>query len=146
MRTASTASSLPARSPGPDKLCFNSGMPGFPNAKAFSFRSWGSGASPFCVLECQDVLGLRFVVVGPAVFFASYDPTFEADVYQAVGANGPDDVFVLVILTLHSRPEHTTANLLGPLVVNTRTGEAVQAVLSGPGYEPQTPIGTKPKS
>jgi flagellar assembly factor FliW len=51
-----------------------------------------------------------------------------------------------VILTLHSRPEQTTANLLGPLVVNARSGQAVQAVLSGSGYESQTLIVTKHKS
>lgn len=140
MSTASSASSLSAPVPGAAELHFSAGIPGFPHAKAFSLRSWASEASPFYVLECQDVMGLRFVVVGPAVFFASYEPQFGADVYQAVDASGPDDTFVLVILTLHSRPEETTANLLGPLVVNARTGQAVQAVLSGSGYDPQTLI------
>jgi flagellar assembly factor FliW len=144
--SASSASSLSAQSPGAAALRFNSGMPGFPGAKNFSLRSWGTEESPFYVLECQDVLGLRFVVVGPGVFFNSYEPTFDADVHQAVDAGGPDDVFVLVILTLHSRPQQTTANLLGPLVVNARSGQAVQAVVSGPGYEPQTPIGAKLQS
>ena len=146
MSAASSPSSLAAQSPGAAKLTFSSGMPGFPSAKTFTLRSWGSEESPFYVLECQDVLGLRFVVVGPSVFFASYEPTFGADVYQAVDASGPDDVFVLVILTLHSRPEQTTANLLGPLVVNARSGQAVQAVLSGSGYDPQTLIVAKHSS
>jgi flagellar assembly factor FliW len=146
MSAASSASSLSAPSPGAAVLRFGSGMPGFPAAKTFSLRSWGSEESPFYVLECQDVLGLRFVVVGPAVFFASYEPIFGADVYQAVDAGGPDDVFVLVILTLHSKPEQTTANLLGPLVVNARSGQAVQAVLSGSGYESQTLIVANQKS
>ena len=65
MSAASSASSLSAQSPGAAKLRFNSGMPGFPGAKNFSLRSWGTEESPFYVLECQDVLGLRFVVVGP---------------------------------------------------------------------------------
>ncbi len=142
MSAASSPSSLSAPSPGAAKLSFGSGMPGFPSARTFSLRSWGSEESPFYVLECQDVIGLRFVVVGPSVFFSSYEPVFPADVYQAVDAGGPDEVFVLVILTLHSRPEQTTANLLGPVVVNARSGQAVQAVLSGSGYGPQTLIVT----
>ncbi|HUC13800.1 MAG TPA: flagellar assembly protein FliW [Acidimicrobiales bacterium] len=146
MSAPSSASSLSAPSPGAAVLRFNAGMPGFPGAKTFSLRSWGTEESPFYVMECQDVIGLRFVVVGPEVFFASYEPQFGADVYQAVDASGPDDVFVLVILTLHSRPEQTTANLLGPLVVNARSGDAVQAALSGSGYEPQTLIVTKHNS
>lgn len=126
---------------GVSNLYFAAGIPGFPEAKRFALRRWGPGdASPFCVLECQDVLGLRFVAVGPGVFFSWYKPTFNADVYQAVDAAGPDELAVLVILTLHSRPEETTANLLGPVVVNSRTGQAVQAVLSGSGYGPQVPL------
>jgi flagellar assembly factor FliW len=146
MSAASSASSLSDQSPGAATLRFSSGMPGFPGATNFSLRSWGSEQSPFYVLECQDLLGLRFVVVGPGVFFASYEPIFGADVYQAVDASGPDDIFVLVILTLRSRPEQTTANLLGPLVVNAQSGQAVQAVLSGSGYESQTLIVPKPQS
>jgi flagellar assembly factor FliW len=143
MSTASSPSSLSAPVPGAATLLFNAGIPGFPQAKAFSLSSWAIEESPFYVLECQDVLGLRFVVVGPSVFFPSYEPHFGSDVYQALDATGPDDVFLLVILTLHSRPEDTTANLLGPVLVNSRTGHALQAVLSGSGYEPQALIVNK---
>ena len=51
----------------------------------------------------------------------------------------PTTCSVLVILTLHSTAEKSTANLLGPLVVNCATGQAVQAVLSGSGYSPARP-------
>jgi hypothetical protein len=61
MSTASSPSSLSAPVPGAATLLFNAGIPGFPQAKAFSLRSWATEESPFYVLECQDVLGLRFV-------------------------------------------------------------------------------------
>jgi flagellar assembly factor FliW len=125
------------------ELRFAAGVPGFPQARAFTLKSWGAEPSPFIVLECQDVIGLRFVAVGPALFFPWYEPHFGPEVYQALDAGGPGDIAVLVILTLHARPEDTTANLLGPLAINTQTGQAVQAVLSGCGYEPQTPIVSK---
>lgn len=124
----------------PAELHFAAGIPGFPKARRFVVRPWGGDKSPFCVLDCRDVLGLRFVVVGPGVFFPWYQPLFSADVYGAVDASGPHEVLVLVILTLRSRPEDTTANLLGPVVVNVGNGQAVQAVLSGSGYEPQVPL------
>ena len=126
---------------GVTNFYFAAGIPGFPGARRFTVRRWGPGeARPVCVLDCQDVLGLRVVAVGPGVFFPWYRPNFNADVYQAIDAAGPDELVVLVILTLHSRPEETTANLLGPVVVNARTGQAVQAVLSGSGYGPQVPL------
>jgi flagellar assembly factor FliW len=121
-------------------LHFAAGVPGFPAARTFSVRTWGEEPSPFYVIDCAEVLGLRFVVVAPAVFFAWYQPRFGPDVYQAVDASGPEELGVLVILTLGAKPEEATANLLGPLVVNLVTGQAVQAVLSGSGYGAQTPL------
>jgi flagellar assembly factor FliW len=128
------------------------------------------------VLESQDIVGLCFVTVDPAVFFPWYEPPFGAEVYQALDIDHELDVNVeggracrataatagaatatgavtagdhhglalLVILTLHSKPEETTANLLGPIVLNPGTGRAVQAVLSGSGFDPQTPVTKKP--
>ena len=138
--SATTTTSLRPPAPGAAKLYFNAGIPGFPQAREFSLRPWGTGPTPFSVLESQDVAGLCFVTVDPAVFFPFYEPQFGAEVYQALDAGSGDDVKILVILTLHSRPEETTANLLGPVVVNAETGRAVQAVLSGSSYDPQTPI------
>jgi flagellar assembly factor FliW len=142
--STTTTSSLRASAPPQDTLYFHAGIPGFPRAKAFSLRPWGNEPTPFKVLECQDVPGLCFVTVDPAIFFPDYEPRFGAEVYQALDADRDDRVDVLVILTLHSKPEDTTANLLGPVVVNPGTGRAVQAVLSGSGFGPQTPIVKKP--
>ncbi len=135
---------LPSTDRGHDELHFAAGVPGFPLAKSFSVKPWGSEPSPFFVLECHEVVGLRFVAVRPAVFFSWYEPRFGPEVFQAVDADGPQDVLVLVILTLHSTAEKSTANLLGPLVVNRATGQAVQAVLSGSGYSPAVPIVSQP--
>lgn len=121
-------------------LKFSAGIPGFPRARTFALKPWGAEPTPFHVLECRDVPGLRFVVMSPDLFFPWYKPRFGADVCSALDVDGPDGLRVLVILTLGARPELTTANLLGPVVVNPATNVAVQAVLSGSGYEPQAPL------
>jgi len=139
MTTAATPGPA-APSPTGARLHFGAGLPGFPAAKSFTLAPWGSGPTPFYVLASQDLPGLRFVVVGPRVFFPWYEPQVPADTLLALDVTGPQDVDVLVMLTLHSKPEETTANLLGPLVVNPATGAAVQAVLSGSGYNAQTPV------
>lgn len=119
---------------------FPAGMPGFREARTFTLSPWGDGPSPFVVLECIEVTGLRFVAVEPGVFFPWYKPRLGPDILEAVEAGAPEDVDVLAILTLRSRPEETTANLLGPVVVNPQTGKAVQAVLSGSGFDAATPV------
>ncbi len=126
------------------ELHFAAGIPGFPLAKSFTVRPWGAEPSPFLVLESHEVVGLRFVAVRPVVFFARYEPMLAPEIFQVVDAEGPDDVLVLVILTLHGTVAKSTANLLGPLVVNNITGQAVQAVLSGSGHSPATPIVSRP--
>ena len=52
----------------------------------------------------------------------------------------PGDALVLVILTVRNDPASVTANLLGPLVVNVRTGRGRQLVLAESGYSAQHPI------
>jgi len=131
------------QSPVRGELYFSAGIPGFPSAKVFSLRPWGGEPTPFYVLESHNVQGLCFVAVSPAPFFPWYDPPLGPEVLQAVDADSHEDLDLLVFLTLHSLPQDTTANLLGPVVVNARTGQAVQAVLAGPGYDPQTPIRPK---
>lgn len=126
-----------------ENIHFAAGIPGFPRAKSFRVSAWGEQASPFLILECADIAGLRFVVAPPTVFFPLYEPSFGPEVYRALGARDHEDVVVLALLTLSSRPEETMFNLLGPLVVNGSTGEAVQAVLSGSGYDPQTPMASQ---
>jgi flagellar assembly factor FliW len=130
--SATGASALAGR-----RLRFAGGVPGFSSAKAWRAEPWGPQPNPFWLLECEDLPGLRFVAVSPAVFFPSYDPAFGPETYQAVDASRLDELTLLVILTLQRRPEDTTANLLGPIVFNVQSGAAVQAVLSGSGLSPQ---------
>lgn len=121
-------------------LRFSGGLPGFPGARTFSMKPWGEEPTPFYVLESAEVPGLRFVAMSPTLFFPWYRPQFGRDVCAALDAQAADELDVMVILTLGARPELTTANLLGPLVINTGTGKALQTVLSGSGYEAQAPL------
>lgn len=101
-------------------ITFPAGLIGFPAAKRFAIVEWGGDDSPFRLLRSLDDEALAFVVVPPELFFPDYEPELEV---------GDDDV-VLVIVTVPDRAQDATANLLGPIVINTRTGAASQAVLA----------------
>jgi flagellar assembly factor FliW len=47
----------------------------------------------------------------------------------ALGIDSADDVLVLLVLTAGETLSSTTANLLAPLLVNTRTRRAQQVIL-----------------
>jgi len=54
--------------------------------------------------------------------------------------DAPDEALVLMIVTLGEKPEDATANLLGPVVINTRTREGLQVVLPEAGYSTKVPL------
>jgi hypothetical protein len=93
MSTTSTETIRPPQ-PGAGHLYFKAGIPGFPRANSFSLRKWGQEPTPFLVLESQDIVGLCFVGVDPAVFFPRYEPQFGAEVYQALDVDHALDVNV----------------------------------------------------
>jgi flagellar assembly factor FliW len=48
-----------------------------------------------------------------------------------------------VIVTIRERATDATANLLGPIVVNKRTNEAMQVVLHNSPYDVRTPLASR---
>jgi flagellar assembly factor FliW len=112
-------------------LHFANGLPGFPSLRRFDCKQWGEPGSPFVMLSSVERPQVEFVAMPPGLFFPSYDPELTRENLAFIAAESPAEVLVLVILTLGPTPEDATANLLGPLLINKTTGEAVQAVLAG---------------
>lgn len=120
---------------------FVTAVPGFPEARAWSLEAWGDDAeSPFRLLSSNDVDGLAFVVVPPFLFFPDYEPELDDATVDALDINAPEDVIVYVVLTIGETIEQTTANLLGPVVINLVNNRAAQAVLHQPGLSTKTPL------
>jgi flagellar assembly factor FliW len=115
------------------------GLPGFPEARAFVLEPLGPALAPFARLRCLDQPGLGFTVVPPGLFFPDYRVEVDQDWASRLGLRAPEDAEVLVLVTL--RPgQAPTANLLGPLVVHRRSGQAGQVVQLDSGYSPTEPF------
>jgi flagellar assembly factor FliW len=122
------------------ELHLEAGLPGFPGFHRFGLAPWGAEPGPFLLLSCLDDDDLAFVVMAPEVFFPAYQPELRPDALQRLGLASRDEAVILLIVTLGRRPEEATANLLGPLVINGRTGAAAQVVLDGTRYDVRTPL------
>lgn len=119
---------------------FPQGIVGFGGPRRFRLTPWGGDGSPFSLLSSIDEPDLAFVVVPPAVFFADYEPEIsDADV-EALDLAGPEDALLLVIVTVPDTVRDATANLLGPLVVNTATNVGIQAVLAPERWPARRPL------
>ncbi len=72
---------------------------------------------------------MEFVVTHPGLFFPDYEPEIDDDTADRLELKSADDALLLVIVTVADPVADSTANLLGPIVVNRHTRAAAQAVL-----------------
>ena len=118
------------------ELHFASGLPGFPDVRRFVLVRVGDELSPFSVLRSLDegTADVEFVVTHPGLFFPDYAPEIDDDIAERLELKSADDALLLVIVTVTEPVAASTANLLGPIVVNRHTRAAAQAVLGNSGY------------
>jgi flagellar assembly factor FliW len=74
---------------------------------------------------------VRFLVAVPTPFFPDYTIELDETACTELDLHDADDALVLVVLTVDPEAGGATANLLAPVVVNARTRQAAQVILSG---------------
>jgi flagellar assembly factor FliW len=117
------------------ELHFAGGLPGFPDVRRFVLVRLGDEHSPFSVLRHLEAdEGPEFVVTHPGLFFPDYAPEIDDDIAARLELKSAEDALLLVIVTVADPVAASTANLLGPIVVNRHTRAAAQAVLGNSGY------------
>ncbi|MBM4283745.1 MAG: flagellar assembly protein FliW [Deltaproteobacteria bacterium] len=115
-------------------LTFSPGLLGFPDLHRFVLIEHHQ-ESPFLWLQCLDNPDLAFVVVDPAAVVSGYHVTLSPEVQRELGAEDPQELNFLVILTIPpGRPRDITANLMGPLVINLKQRQGRQLVVDQPQY------------
>jgi flagellar assembly factor FliW len=122
------------------EINFPAGLPGFPSAHRFELAPWGPAGSPFLLLSSADDPNVGFVVVPPWVFYPEYEFELDNGTAERLGLKHAEDAIVFAVVTLRDRPEDSTMNLLGPIVVNRFTHEAAQVVLPSAGYSVRAPL------
>lgn len=122
------------------EIRFRGGLPGFDGLERFTLVQWGDESSPFSLLRSLDTDDLSFVVVPPTLFFPDYEPEVDEEAVAGIGITAPDDAMLLVIVTVRQPVQDSTANLLGPLVINVHDLEGVQAVLDPDRWSPAAPL------
>ena len=117
---------------------FESGIPGFSEAKKFVVVPMEQGLRPFCRMISLDQQGLQFLVVPPPFFFPDYEIEIDEETVERLGFEDASEVVVLLIVDAKLPPENPTVNLLAPIVFNKRTMAAAQIVLHGTDFSPET--------
>ena len=122
-------------------LVFAQGLLGFPDSSTYVVIEVED--SPYFWLQSVDEEEVAFLATSPFLFFPGYDLELGDEEQQRLDVDDPAQVEVLTLLTVHragEQPESITANLLGPIVVNTETRRALQLVLDNPDYTTRVPL------
>lgn len=114
-------------------LKFDQGIPGFPDENEFAFLPYEAG-SPFAFLQSTHNANLTFLVVEPFSFLPEY--TFElTDEYSSqVGVSSENPPQIFNIVSIKESLQHSTVNLLAPIIVNWRARKAKQIILEKVEY------------
>jgi flagellar assembly factor FliW len=114
-------------------------LPGFPNDHRFVLvRVHDSGL--LFALTSLDTPALRFLVAPPAPFFPEYAPEIDDETLVALGQPTEADLLLLLVVSPGESARDATANLMAPIVLNQRTRQATQVVLTGSGLPVRRPL------
>lgn len=98
---------------------FPRGLIGFERMRQFALLEVDE-KSPFMLLQSLEEPGLGFLLTNPYPFVNDYKVKIGNAEQGILQAKSLRDLCILVTVTIPSgRPEHTTLNLTGPVVINT---------------------------
>lgn len=119
---------------GDEVIAFPRGLIAFEDKKSFVLINNEDEKLPFSWLQSVDDPGLCFVVMNPFVFKKDYEFDIPQDAVSELEIKAAGDVCVLSVLVVPEDISQMTANLLAPLVINTRNRKGKQVILDDKRY------------
>jgi len=113
---------------------FEQGLPSFEKECSFILLPFSEEPSPFFILQSTTTPGLALVVITPFSFFPDYEAKLSDQTLEALEIETEQEVALFIVLTLRDTLEQSTANLRGPIVLNTTRKKGKQIVLNESSY------------
>ena len=125
-----------------DILTFPEGLVGFAACKKFFIYNKDKNL-PFFWLQSIENPKLAFVIADPALFFPDYKISARRQELAVIDAKNTKNLIICVIVSISRDPFRMTANLQGPLVINTANLKGKQLVLVDTNYNTRHAIPIK---
>jgi flagellar assembly factor FliW len=119
-----------------DIISFPAGIPGFEASKQFVLVSIPEYV-PFEWLVSVDGTRLRFAIINPLLFLPDYTPTISKEQLIDLEVEKPEDVLLYSIVTIRENPLESTANLVGPVIINKQKRIGKQVIIDDDRYTTQ---------
>ncbi|MBN2326710.1 MAG: flagellar assembly protein FliW [Candidatus Omnitrophica bacterium] len=119
--------------PIPEILTFPEGLLGFGRFHQYAILQ-DPGEAPFLWLQSIEKSDLSFVIADPFLFFPGYDIQVKTAELDDIDLRDLSKAVVYAIITIPKNPMNLTANLRGPVVINSEAKLAKQFVLIDDRY------------
>ncbi len=121
---------------------FENGIVGFPELTQFALihdADRGENAGIRWLQSMQEP-AFAMPVVDPLAVKEDYNPEVEDEMLKKLGEITPDNLLVMVTVTVPADLTKMTVNLQGPIVINADTRKACQVIVDGDAYPVKYPI------
>ena len=123
-------------------LIFHDGIIGFKELKRFALlhdEERGNEAG-IRFLQSLDEPGFAMPVMNPLVVKPDYDPEVDDELLAGAGKITPDNLLVLVTVSIPGDLTQMSVNLQGPFVINIEEHKACQIIVDNGNYPVKFPI------
>ena len=79
-------------------------------------------------------------VMNPLIVMPDYNPEVEDELIKPIGELLPEEILVMVTITVPGDLTKMSVNLKGPIIINAAERKACQVIVEGEGYPVKFPV------
>ena len=120
---------------------FPAGIIGFPDMTEFALiHDEDKGTGSIHWLQSMQEAAFAMPVMDPLIIKPDYNPEIEDELLSQIGKLDPEEILVLVTVTVPSDLTKMSVNLRGPIIINAAEKKACQVIVEGEAYAVKYPI------
>ena len=122
-------------------ITFPKGIIGFPDLTEFALvHDSEKGTDTIHWLQSIQEPAFAMPVMDPLIVYPEYNPEVDDELLSHLGKLDPEEILVLVTVTVPKDLTKMSVNLKGPIVVNAAERKAVQVIVDGDEYQVKFPV------
>lgn len=120
---------------------FPAGIIGFPEMTDFALvHDEGKGIGAIHWLQSVQEPAFAMPVMDPLLVRPDYNPEVDDELLKSIGKLIPEEMLVLVTVTVPGDLTKMSVNLRGPIIINAAEKKACQVIIDGEDYAVKYPI------
>ena len=122
-------------------IVFPNGIIGFPDLTQFALvHDSEKGTDSIHWLQSLQEPAFAMPVLDPLMVCPDYNPEVDDELLKHLGTLVPEEMLVLVTVTVPKDVKQMSVNLKGPIVINAAEKKATQVIVEGDDYQVKFPI------